>query len=250
MSFYSIPRKSYESYLPIACSDGFLRKGQSIGSRKELRLSWIGRFCDFKIYILNYLIQELSKSSIELGLELVLYIIGEGPHASKLRISENTHERFNVVLLGSLSKDDLDRFLISNVDINASMGTSALEAAKFGIPTIVLDFDYKRISRKYRFRWLHDTVEYDLGHLITDSDYEGYTMNEVIKLLMTNQSMISERAYYYYRTNHSLESVSQLLIEAILSTKFSVNEMNPKLFRKGVLRNFYELNKYGKINRL
>lgn len=234
------------SFLPIACSNGVRREEVINKNFDELNFSWIGRICDFKIHILNYLILNLSEAAKKLELKVNLHIIGDGPEMDKLNSSNYLHQFFNVILLGRLDKEKVDFYLNSMIDINASMGTSVLESAKFGIPSIVLDISNKPIKIKYKFRWLHETKNYDLAHLIKKSDdmSKSYELTDIISEFIVNSKILSEKSFNYYASNHSLEAVSENLKKQIEKSKLTITDINPELLKKSLLRRLYEYKKY------
>ena len=233
-------------FLPIACSNGVKREDGINKDLAELNFSWIGRICDFKIHILNYLILNLSEAAKKLELKVNLYIIGDGSEMHKINSKNFLHQFFNVELLGQLDKQKLDFYLSSNIDINASMGTSVLESAKLGIPSIVLDYAFYPINFNYKFRWLHDTKDYDLAHLIKKSDdtSKSYEITDIINEFINNKKNLSERSYNYYLSNHSLVSVSDKLKNQIEKSKLTINDINPELLNKSLLRKLNNYKKY------
>tara|TARA_B110000008_G_scaffold27841_4_gene25011 strand:- start:4272 stop:5507 length:1236 start_codon:yes stop_codon:yes gene_type:complete len=234
------------SFLPIACSNGVKREEVLNKDFTELNFSWIGRICDFKINILNYLILKLSEAAKKLKLKVNLHVIGDGPLIHKLNSNNYLHKFFNVILLGTLDMSKMNLYLNSKIDINASMGTSVLESAKFGIPSIVLDISNKPINFKYKFRWLHDTKNYDLAHLIKKSDdmSKSYELTDIISEFIVNSKILSEKSFNYYASNHSLEAVSENLKKQIEKSKLTFTDINPELLKKSLLRRLYEYKKY------
>ena len=234
------------SFLPIACSSGVKREEVLNKDFTELNFSWIGRICDFKINILNYLILKLSEAAKKLKLKVNLHVIGDGPLIHKLNSNNYLHKFFNVILLGTLDMSKMNLYLNSKIDINASMGTSVLESAKFGIPSIVLDISNKPINFKYKFRWLHDTKNYDLAHLIKKSDdmSKSYELTDIISEFILNSKILSEKSFNYYASNHSLDAVSENLKKQIEKSKLTFTDINPELLKKSLLRRLYEYKKY------
>jgi len=233
-------------FLPIACSNGVKREDKINKNVAELNFSWIGRICDFKIHILNYLILKLSEAAKKLKLKVNLHVIGDGPLMQKLNSNNYLHKFFNVIFLGTLDKEKVDFYLNSNIDINASMGTSVLESAKLGIPSIVLDYAFYPINFNYKFRWLHDTKYYDLAHLIKKSDdkSKSYEITDIILEFINDRKNLSERSYNYYISNHSLEAVAENLKKQIEKSKLTFTGINPELLKKSLLRRLYEYKKY------
>lgn len=243
--FYSVDLLT-DSFVPITCSSGKYR-GDIVNSNNVINFAWIGRLCDFKIHILNYLILRLSQSAVELKQKMVLYIIGDGPEEDNLIYMEYLNEYFSLKKMGSLSKAKMDKFLYTKIDINASMGTSILESAKFGIPSIVLDFDYKPINKNYKFRWLHETKDFDVGHLIKDSGFHGndYLLTEMVREFLTNREQLSSKSYKYYEFNHSLKAISFKLFNQVQKAHLTMPDIHPFLLRKGLLRRLHERKLYG-----
>ena len=234
------------SFLPIACSNGIKREDVINKDFVELNFSWVGRICDFKIHILNYLILRLSEVAKNLQLKINLHIIGDGPEMRNLNTKRHLHTHFRITFVGRLIKEKTDSYLYSEIDINASMGTSVLESAKFGIPSIVLDFDYKVINKKYKFRWLHETVNYDLGHLINKENLvnKNHELIDMTNEFINNRKKLSARSYNYYLSNHSLVSVSDKLKKQIIKSKLTITDIYPSLLKKSLLRRLHEYRKY------
>ncbi|SVE46177.1 uncharacterized protein METZ01_LOCUS499031, partial [marine metagenome] len=105
-----------------------------------------GRLDDFKIHILNYFIRSLNKSKYLKSHIINLTIIGSGQYLFKISSTKNSN--FHIEHFDDIGHNDLGSFL-EKTDIFAGMGTSALEAARYGIPTILLDFYYKKIKFSY-----------------------------------------------------------------------------------------------------
>ena len=88
------------------------------------------------------------------------------------------------------------------------MGTSALEAASYGVPTILLDFYYKKIDFLYTFEWITKKEKYDLGSFIQKNNYTqrvNKTLDRRLEEFINNPKIISEKMIKYFRENHSIE---------------------------------------------
>lgn len=245
VKFYEIEDSKEISYVPIASSNNNFKKTINSKPNEIINFSWVGRICDFKINSLNFLIKNLSYVSVNLKQKIKLHIIGSGDKEKDLNYNNFQNDYFSITKLGTLSKEKLDEYLYENININASMGTSALESAKFGIPTIVLDFSYNKINENYSFRWLEDTINFDLGHFITHNDYlKNITMNNIIDNYKNDYESLSKNVYEYYQKNHSLDAVANNLVIALKKSKSTFSEINPYLLRKGIVRRLYERIKY------
>lgn len=234
-----------KDYFPIACSFGEIIQKQITPSK--LNISWIGRLCDFKIYILLYFIKKLSVWSKEKGVLITFHIIGDGPEKRRITPSLYENKYFKIIFVGRIEKKEMDNYLMQNIDINASMGTSALESAKYGIPTILLDMIEYPVKGGYKFRWLFETEGYDLAHKITEKDIENNntSLNKLLLQALNQYKEIQEKTYLYYKENHSLDSVSKQLIINANNTTLTFGDIDQNLLKKGLLRRIYEKKKYG-----
>ena len=64
-----------------------------------------------------------------------------------------------------MSSKNLEEF-IREFDLIFAMGTSALDAARVGMPVVRLDYSYKLIGSNYRYKFLHQVEGYSLGDRI------------------------------------------------------------------------------------
>ena len=93
---------------------------------------------------------------------------------------------------------------------------------------------------------MHETVNYDLGHLINNENLvnENHELIDMTKEFINNSAVISEKSFNYYASNHSLEAVSENLKKQIEKSKLTFTDINPELLKKSLLRRLYEYKKY------
>ena len=96
------------------------------------------------------------------------------------------------------------------------MGTSALEGAACGIPTVLVDACHRIFPRSYKFKWLFESHEYSLGRFIDNSitDWYGHTIEEMIAAISDpiNRLELSKKTKKYVIANHSIQSTWDKLI--------------------------------------
>jgi hypothetical protein len=122
------------------------------------------------------------------------------------------------------------------------MGTSAIEGAKLGIPTILLDIAYGPLRRDYVFRWLFESSGYSLGFLVTPASYQpgNRSLEMMVDSVAANYRDLSQKSFEYCQRFHSLQAVGQQLVRAAAASRFQWNDIDPKLRRKSLLRRAYE----------
>jgi hypothetical protein len=208
----------------------------------KLNFCWVGRLCDFKSHLLIYTIQKLSKLSEERELNIKYYVVGVGPFEEQISALKVNNTYFSLIMKGGLVPAELDRFLMEEVDVLTAMGTSALEGAKFGIPVILLDISYYPIKGDYLFRWLHDTINFDLGHDITHKDIKkgNNSLKQMLNDLLYNYKKLSDVSYSYFIKNHDIEIVSNLVIKNATESNFCFSDIDKRLLHKSLLRRMYD----------
>jgi len=231
-------------FVPVPAAKAFewQRKKIMPGTKDKLNICWIGRLCDFKSHILIFTIQRLSEIAKEMKIPIQYYVIGKGPFEEQIRQLNVNNEYFEILFKGAMNPTDLDEFILSDIDVISAMGTSALEGAKFGIPVILLDISYYPMKGDYHFRWLHDTINFDLGHDITNKDIEtgNKSLQQMLNNLVNNYQQLSNLSYSYFINNHDIEIVSNLVIKNATESNLCFSDIDKRLLCKSFVRRFYD----------
>lgn len=239
--FIDLPKVDFVP-VPAVSALKLKRKKTSTGIKHKLKICWIGRLCDFKSHILIFTIQKLSEIAKEKKIPIQYYVIGNGPFEKQIRQLVVNNEYFEIILKGAMSQLDLDEFILSDIDVITAMGTSALEGAKLGIPVILLDISYYTIKGDYYFRWLHDTINFDLGHDITIKDFEtgNNSLQQMFNELLHNYQHFSDLSYNYFMNNHDIEIVSDLVVNNAIKSNLFFSDIDKRLMRKSFVRRIYD----------
>lgn len=229
-------------FLPVPALESKIIKSHDLKSKEEINFTWVGRLCDFKSHILIYTIKKLGKVAFDKKIKLKYSIIGDGPFKSEIQKLCVKNEWFDVEMLGSIHPENLDSYLLNNTDVLTGMGTSCLEGAKLGIPTILLDISYFPIQGDYKFRWLHNSINFDLAHDINKNDFaEGNSsLNDILNDLVNNYKEISIKSLEYFRQNHEMKGVLENFICKIKECELKFCDIDPSLLNKSILRKIYD----------
>lgn len=231
-------------YVPVPCEVPATKSrfSPTQRSREEISFSWVGRLADFKTHILVHTIRRLSEYAAKTRTLIAMHIIGAGPQADMIDRLRVDHEWFRTIRLGVLADRSLDDYLLEHVDVLAAMGTSALEGAKLGVPTILLDPCYGPVSKDYRFRWLFESSEFGLGELGRVSRFErnNGSLETLISSIRSEYQEISEKTYRYCEQNHSIESVAEKFVSALHEASFRCGDFRPEILRKSIIRKSYQ----------
>lgn len=233
-------------FVPVPCDD-VVSAEKPVLKRKNndnLIFCWIGRLADFKTNILIYTITKLSEIATRKKTQIIMYVIGDdGPDAKIIRELNLNNRWFKKVDLGEMTRQSLKIFLKENVDVVTAMGTSALESAQLGIPTILLDFSYGPVCGDYKFKWLFESTGCSLGEAINADHYEknNKTLDNAIEALSNNYSQISKKCLEYYIKNHSMAHVCNRFLNALDNATFQYEDFDPDFLKKGCVMKSYEL---------
>lgn len=211
-------------------------------TKNRLSFTWLGRLCEFKSHILIYSIKKLSALATSLHVKIDFNVVGNGPfykHIKKLKVN---NPFFSLHMHGNIAPHLLDDFLLKNTDFLMAMGTSALEGARLGIPTILLDISYFPVKKDYKFRWLFDTQNYDLGHDLSSNDYltGNTTLQEILQDGLHEYNNLSKESIKYFCLNHDLKLVVEKFLAKVAATTLHYKDIPPDILRKNIARKIFE----------
>lgn len=133
------------------------------------------------------------------------------------------NNRVTVSYINNLHGEDLEDYLYNNSTLHIAMGTSALEGAKLGIPTILIDYSKQKFPDNYKYRWLYECEDYCLAGEVKNGQlpYEkGKSFKEIWQSIATEEGYKneSEKCRQYNDFNHSICSFADRLEEACNKT--------------------------------
>lgn len=228
---YSYYNRSISRYLPVAISDQ--KFGSACGSRMGndalLTCVWLGRIDgEFKDPILKRVLSDINHCAQTQGFRINFDIIGNGPGLESLRAFAVKLKSIEIKFLMELRGEALKNRL-SSASIGFAMGTSALEIAANGVPTILLDASYSAVSPSYRYRWLFESDGYTLGRIINASIDQSMgnrmTMLDALSELVSNMDDLGRRCRQHTVEKHSQSCLRELLRNAIQSSTSNFEHM-------------------------
>ena len=199
-----------ERYLPIMTDDEQAPVKASRNSFSAVKCLWIGRMEGFKVPILVHLIKRLNNVS---SMTVELCLVGE---IRDEKINEAIQSvSFDIKTVGELPFDQLDEF-VQQHDIMFAMGTSALEAAKNGLPTFCLDYSFTPIQGLYKFRLITDFCRYIVAEEIEAKHLEiSSSLESKLSKILDDYELYSQLCHTHWREHHSPEHVLPLLLAAL-----------------------------------
>lgn len=203
---------------------------------------WLGRLADFKVHSLIHAAQTCLRAAASQGRRLELHIVGDGSDAALVREALTGLDGLRICWRGTIAGPDLDRHLAEDIDLLFAMGTSALEGARMGTPTVLLDISYQPVPDDYRYRWLHHTTQCNLGEIITVRHREcgNRSLDAMVAEVLAAPYAVSDAAYAYFVTHHAISTVADRFRAVIGTCSYTWGDLDPALLRKGVVRRGYE----------
>lgn len=193
--------------------------------KAEYKLAWIGRVShDFKVEPLKGLLGDLSLCANGPLKIAEFNVIGDGDALKHLESwIVDAKLPFRVNLIGSIGISKLSEAIIKHADIVFSMGTSALESAKLGIPTIIANpydaelyhsgfLDYER-----KYRWIFNSSGMSMGEFVdkrVKAPGRHSSLDEILGSVVTEGAELSGKCANYCKPFY-IDSVSAEVISFI-----------------------------------
>lgn len=188
-----------ENMVPIGIS---VPKSNTWGkdtNKKEIRICWIGRVSsDFKLIPILHLIEDIADYSKYPAIDISLTIVGSGDALEKVRAIAN-EKGIDAQFIEGIPYEQIGEFLKENADILVAMGTSALDGAKNGCPTVVITPVRPSDEEVVDYRWIFESKGYSLGEypgIKAGPVQEKKTFSQIIQEYVKDDT-ISEKSYQY-----------------------------------------------------
>lgn len=201
-----------------------LRKG------RQLRFLGIARDAAYKIAPLAYFFPKIKAMLPDATFRFVTH---NPTHASEIFAGFGVDF---VECLPGMPPSALNAFIDTQADCVIAMGTTSLNAAALGIPTIVADASNEWPYPTDRFRWIHNSHE-NLGEYITGKDKPSYgiAVSEAVLALRNDYAGLSEAAIRFVEKNHSPDVFASAIQEALEASNMSFGRYVLRT-RLGVIR--------------
>ena len=209
-----------------------------------LRVAWIGRVVDFKYHILRKALAELNLLQPELDLRIDVTIVGSGDYAKKLRNATLAMNCIRVHFIDHLAPHLLDNFLLDETDILMAMGTSALEGAKLGTPTLLLDVAYGEVPSGYLFQWLHERKGFSLGDVLGPEHIApgNHSLADRLGEASADYMGVSARAAEHFKKFHALPTVAEELLTFARESTCTYGDLaSAQLVERGVMYSIFNI---------
>jgi len=209
-----------------------------------VNLAWLGRVTSGKMHMLLRVLEDAAAYAETRGRPLRFHVIGEGDMEDVLRKQAPRSPLLEIRMVGSLIGEALEEYLRRNVDVMFAMGTSNLESARLGIPSVLVDAAFNPLPAGYRYRWLFESSGYSLGRIVSPRALppNPYTFADLMEAVATasDRRSLGERCRAYYLRHHSMNEVAATLLASASQTELRFGDLVERgYYRPSLVRSLW-----------
>jgi hypothetical protein len=172
---------------------------------------WVGRVTDFKTEAFVAMTEAILRAGSPID-EVVVIGDGDGLAPAQARLSG-----LPVRWLGYVAPSALDAELREHADLVFGHATALLEAAKLGIPSLLVDGTYEHLApQDLRAEWLHRCPPGYVGKIAASNELFGRPVHECLADLRTDAAAIAAADHQRWAQQHHPDVVADRLAEVIL----------------------------------
>jgi hypothetical protein len=166
--------------IPIFTARPELNRHPSSGDMT--RLCWVGRLTDFKLQPVLTVLAEVARLS-RAGRAIRFDIVGDGAEYGQVADAVSATGIRSIHMHGTIRPSELEKFLAESVDVFIGHGTAILEAAKLGIPCLLLDgFYFPSDAGLVRVKWLYEQDTPGVGRILSNpSQFRGISLRDALE---------------------------------------------------------------------
>ena len=180
---------------------------------------WVGRLADFKTESMIAATRALLNhpSAIrEVG------VIGDGGDE---KTSQARLAGLAVKWRGYVPPAALDRMIQEEADLVFGHATALLEAAKLGIPSLLVDATYERIPEGgLKVEWLHRCPAGYVGKIASPKAFIGRAVSECVGEFQAEPAAIARADHLHWLSHHHPEAVTDALARVIADGDYTYGE--------------------------
>lgn len=194
-----------------------------------LCLTYVGRSVKWKMMPLKKILYDCSKLNFPQSIKISIVVDSINDFEKLINVNDyKKNSKLVIEVFENLAPSKINDFLIEKSQLHFGMGTASLDAAKLGIPTILVDSSIHEFNIDYSYRWLFETKHFSLGiNLDKRQQEKGMKMEEIINKIFSSQKNseeISKKSFEYVQKNHSAMEVTKKLIEICKNSEFRIKD--------------------------
>lgn len=220
MYYYNeLEKDKYLLPVPIEAKE----KREKTKSNHTINCAWVGRLAYQKRSALITILNDLDTLDNDTLSKIVFHIVGDGADYNLIKkVSEKI--KFKIIFHGAMENGDLECFLRENIDLLFAMGTSALEGASLGIPTVLMDAITSTMSGTYKYKWVFNTINFTLGRRHPGPN-NTMSIQDVMHPWIADRCIedLSDKSFEYCKRHH-LDNITHQLVTYARKCKNNINK--------------------------
>ena len=193
-----------EEYVPIVIPKREKQALAQLISKKERNIAVLGRLCKDKIYAVLDLMDNIV--NLRDDVKTNVYIIGEGDW-QHLLFDQHFPSWIKIIRCGTMDNEKVLHLLSRKTDILFAMGTSILDGASLGIPSVVIPNDVEPFECN-AYVYLNECNGYMVGwgpNQLDKLNLPTHTIEEIFDDVYgkDRKAEIGDKCYQYYLANHT-----------------------------------------------
>ena len=194
-----------------------------------LHLTYIGRSVNWKMKPLNKILADCAASTVQKNLHVSIVVDDLSAFKKYINIDDYGHaSNLSISVIENMLPSNINEFLLSSSDLHFAMGTAALDAAKLGVPTILVDYSIADFPEGYKYKWLFETTGYSLGRNLDKIPAgDGVTMDELLEMIVGDKNkmtLFSSHSYKYVLDKHAVDKIVPELISLCSNATFRIKD--------------------------
>ncbi len=193
------------------------------GPRMDVKRSgkayWVGRVTDFKTEPFIAMTKALFRAGSPVR-EVV--VIGDGADipAAKVRLAG-----LPVTWMGYVEPTRLNEELLAGADLVYGHATALLEGAKLGIPSLLVDGSYDKVSSsQIRSEWLHRCPGGYVGKIASADDLIGRSPEDCLREFVVDPHALALADYRHWAHHHHPDSIADRLAQVMLRGDYTCED--------------------------
>lgn len=222
--------KAKPLYLPVGINDtidknAIYQNRNASKDEKVLNLGWLGRFA--KTNTLLLIMDSLEDLGNNNG---VFHIIGWGTEKEKNILQNYASQKgIKVKIIEGLYDEELNDYLIQNIDLGVAMGLSLLNFASLKIPVIATEQFHKKkqIKGVLLYKWFYELKNFDLATTLSFSGNreDMHKLDFFINIINKNYKECAEKCFDFYYGNYRFSEVISGLLKKAGTSKLKGDDL-------------------------
>ncbi len=214
--------------IPVRVPDVNVYLNKTINNLQVLNITYVGRSIIWKMMPLKKLIDDCAVVAIHVTIKISIVVDSISDFENFINLKDYAdNENLNFYIYENMLPSEVDEFLQATSDIHFAMGTAALDAGKFGVPTVLIDGSNMPFPPDYSYRWLYESKNFSLGRLLDDvSVPDGVSMQILLSSFLdpAKRNESSVKSFDYVKNFHSLQKVVPRLLEIGNTTSMRIRD--------------------------